>query len=294
MSDEAPSRVVDVRLLIANVVGVPTDPNTLVRITGADNAQKAIASTIEAIRAVVAASKDARVLALTSGAASVLDQLGKIEMRKAALAGSAVNALTAGLAASDLSRLCSAAAMFQEAIFPKSQMELLVEKLAGMDSYMKQRLVAHPLVAVDTQSMLQRVAGEISAMSRPYDDWLANSAPAITYIPPRRKSPNWDYEEDKAEEGAGNEAEAGDFGELTPYPQLESEYLFLPRRRGRPKGSFLRTPERVLMVYADLYASGDYVTQEALAKALSVTVRTLQNWLSETGMGLGWPPSRRS
>jgi hypothetical protein len=62
------------------------------------------------------------------------------------------------------------------------------------------------------------------------------------------------------------------------------------RRIGRPPHSYLCTPEFVVMTYQRLAESGRYVTQEALAIALNIKLRTLQGWLTPEKMGLGWPP----
>lgn len=308
MSGDASSRVVEISRLIAEADGFPDDAELFVKINGLDKTQQAAGIALESIRKVAAASQE---LWLTTGAASVLDQLSKIELRGTTLTGSAVDALTAALASSAVGALKSdlativlpglrdAAARFQDAILPKSQMELLAEKIAVMDTVVDAGIAARSLVGLDMKPMWHSMAGEIAKlsemldsrsvwqsaaddfaeMSRVHGDWLVSSAPAITYIPPRRKSR--DREDERIEEV--EEAEPSDFGELLAQTQPESEILYLPRRRGRPKGSFLRTPERVLMVYAELYASGDYVTQDALAKALRVTLRTLQHWLTEKG-----------
>ncbi len=61
------------------------------------------------------------------------------------------------------------------------------------------------------------------------------------------------------------------------------------RRLGRPRGSYRCGPELVISTYKLLAASGRYVTQEQLAYALGIDLRTLQNYLSPRGMGLGWP-----
>ncbi len=78
-----------------------------------------------------------------------------------------------------------------------------------------------------------------------------------------------------------------------PLPAGEEAALIVPERRrrrlGRPRGSYRCGPELVISTYKLLAESGRYVTQEQLAYALGIDLRTLQNYLSPRGMGLGWP-----
>jgi hypothetical protein len=79
-----------------------------------------------------------------------------------------------------------------------------------------------------------------------------------------------------------------------PLPSGQEASLIVPERRrrrlGRPRGSYQCAPELVIATYHRLAASSRHVTQEQLASELGVELRTIQRWLTQEHMGLGWPP----
>ncbi len=76
-----------------------------------------------------------------------------------------------------------------------------------------------------------------------------------------------------------------------PKPSAPDNHRLRTSRIGRPRGSYDWYPEHIVQTYEQLACSGRYVTQERLAQELGVTLRTVQRWITEENMDLGWPPT---
>ncbi len=261
MSDDVPSRIVDVSRLLAKAVVGDIPKDALIKLSGLAQAQKSAALTIETLNIAEAMGKSLHTAAfdVNSGAAiaqATLAQVGRLTASELAQLGSVAGSVTKEIAratpplVSEMSALTRTFGSMDQVV---NRRDTYAEAIGGVQRYIKQGIKANLLLGLDFPSVLRNYAGDFALLQQSCLDWGALLYPAISIRSPHRDTRAWTEEEEE---------------EVYEIERTDSGLYTAKRGRGRPVGSTYVKQEQyvqVLHLYLDRHGRAPSIKQLAAA-----------------------------
>lgn len=240
MSDDSPSRGVEVSRLMAKGVDIRPLVPSFDKILGLDSLQKQALASFNALSA--------------ASAASVVAQVDKRVLGAAALYRSDVDILVKNMAVLSQSQLHGVTQSIARTIPSLTSTDKAIAAIADLQTFVRQG-AAQVQYEQAARSALQGVTKDIASYFRSYERWAASLYPSISIFPPARDSSTWTTQEQE--------------GEVYEIERTDSGIFTAKRGRGRPVGStYVNQEEYVQVIQLFLNRHGRPPSIRQLAAAI--------------------------